>query len=99
LEKRKTIFIEISFPTSFLLVVDTGSMAEAARRLDVTAAAVAQQIRTIERELGTTFGRTVLPTAAGSRIVAQSCSVLRELSDLKISANDEVNKTVDHTLH
>ena len=85
--------METSFLTSFLLVVDTGSMAEAARRLDLTPAAVAQQIRTLEREFGTPLfaraGRTVSVTPAGSRIVAQSRGLLRELADLKILANDE----------
>ena len=42
--------METSYLHSFLLVVETGSMAEAARRLDITAAAVAQQIRILERE-------------------------------------------------
>jgi DNA-binding transcriptional LysR family regulator len=85
--------METSFLTSFLLVVDTGSMAEAARRLDLTPAAVAQQIRTLEREFGAPLlaraGRTVSVTPAGSRIVAQSRGLLRELADLKILANDE----------
>ncbi|MGX7005816.1 LysR family transcriptional regulator [Caballeronia sp. KNU42] len=85
--------METSFLTSFLLVVDTGSMAEAARRLDLTPAAVAQQIRTLEREFGTPLfaraGRTVSVTPAGSRIVAQSRGLLRELADLKILANDD----------
>jgi len=85
--------METSFLTSFLLVVDTGSMAEAARRLDLTPAAVAQQIRTLEREFGAPLlaraGRTVSVTPAGSRIVAQSRGLLRELADLKVLANDE----------
>ena len=42
--------METSYLHSFLLVVETGSMAEAARRLDITAAAVAQQIRILERD-------------------------------------------------
>lgn len=85
--------METAFLHSFLLVVDTGSMAEAARRLDVSPAAVAQQIRALERELGATLlarsGRTVAPTAAGMRIVARSRGLLRELADLKTVADDE----------
>lgn len=85
--------METSFLTTFLLVVDTGSMAEAARRLDLTPAAVAQQIRALERELDATLlaraGRTVAPTAAGSRIIAQSRGLLRDLADLKIVVNDD----------
>ena len=85
--------METAFLHSFLLVVDTGSMAEAARRLDVSPAAVAQQIRALERELGATLlarsGRTVAPTAAGMRIVARSRGLLRELADLKTLINDQ----------
>jgi len=85
--------METAFLHSFLLVVDTGSMAEAARRLDVSPAAIAQQIRALERELGATLlarsGRTVAPTAAGMRIVARSRGLLRELADLKTVVNDQ----------
>jgi DNA-binding transcriptional LysR family regulator len=85
--------METAFLQSFLLVVDTGSMAEAARRLDVSPAAVAQQIRALERELGAALlsrsGRTVAPTAAGMRIVARSRGLLRELADLKTVVNDQ----------
>jgi DNA-binding transcriptional LysR family regulator len=85
--------MDTSFLRTFVLVVDTGSMAEAARRLELTPAAIAQQIRTLEREFGATLlaraGRTVSPTAAGSRIIAQSRVLLRELADMKIMVNDE----------
>jgi DNA-binding transcriptional LysR family regulator len=85
--------METSFIRSFLLVVDTGSMAEAARRLNLTPAAVAQQIRALERELGATLlaraGRTVSATPAGSRIVAHSRGLLRDFADLKTLANEE----------
>jgi DNA-binding transcriptional LysR family regulator len=85
--------METAFLQSFLLVVETGSMAEAARRMDVSPAAVAQQLRALERELGATLiarsGRTVAPTAAGIRIVAQSRGLLRELADLRILVNHE----------
>lgn len=85
--------MDTSFLATFLLVVDSGSMAEAARRLDLTPAAVGQQIRALERELGATLltraGRTVSPTAAGSRILTQSRGLLRELADMKILVNDD----------
>ncbi|MGI4982825.1 MAG: LysR substrate-binding domain-containing protein [Janthinobacterium lividum] len=85
--------METTFLASFLLVVDTGSMAEAARRLDLSAAAIAQQIRALEREFGAPLlaraGRTVSVTPAGSRIVAQSRALLRGLADIKVVANDQ----------
>jgi DNA-binding transcriptional LysR family regulator len=54
------------FLESFVMVVDNGSIAEAARRLNLTAAGVAQRIRALESEIGTRlvfrFGRSVRPT-------------------------------------
>src|SRR5436190_1930240 len=43
--------MDTRFLESFLTVVDRGSIAEAARRLNLTAAAVAQRIRTLESEI------------------------------------------------
>ncbi|WNL46394.1 LysR substrate-binding domain-containing protein [Dyella sp. BiH032] len=77
---------------TFVTVVDQGSMAAAARVLNVTPAAVAQQIRTLERELGATLiarvGRTVSVTEQGSRILERSRELLRSVSDLRSVAND-----------
>ena len=51
------------------MAVDNGSVAEAARRLNLTAAGVAKQIHTLESEIGTVLvarsGRTIRPTEAG----------------------------------
>jgi DNA-binding transcriptional LysR family regulator len=44
--------LETQFLHTFVAVVDHGSMAAAARVLNITPAAVAQQIRTLEREIG-----------------------------------------------
>nr|WP_284733899.1 MULTISPECIES: LysR substrate-binding domain-containing protein [unclassified Dyella] len=77
---------------TFVTVVDQGSMAAAARVLNVTPAAVAQQIRTLERELGATLiarvGRTVSVTEQGSRILERARELLRSVSDLRSVAND-----------
>jgi len=85
--------METAFLNSFLLTVDTGSMSEAARRLDLTPAAVAQQIRAIERELDTILiaraGRTVAPTEAGYRLVERSRALLRDFSNLKAAVVEE----------
>jgi DNA-binding transcriptional LysR family regulator len=57
---------------SFVYVVELGSIAEAARRLDLTPAAVAQRIKMLEMELGAKLvrrsGRNVGTTEAGERI-------------------------------
>jgi DNA-binding transcriptional LysR family regulator len=79
--------METAYLHSFLLVVESGSMSEAARRLDLTPAAVAQQVRTLEREFQAPLlaraGRTVQPTEAGHRLVQRARALLREVSDIK----------------
>ena len=78
---------------TFLLVADTGSMSEAARRLGLTPAAVAQQMRVLEKEMGTALimraGRTVVPTEAGHRLVERARTLLREFGNLKALVNEE----------
>jgi DNA-binding transcriptional LysR family regulator len=75
------------FLESFLIVVDNGSIAEAARRLNVTAAGVPQRIRALETDIGARLivrsGRRVRPTEAGMAILARSRRVLTDLRDLK----------------
>lgn len=101
--------METSYLENFLLVVETGSMAEAARRLNITAAAVAQQIRTLEREFNarllTRAGRTVVPTPAGHRLAQSAPVLLRELADARTHVNQEgaagelVIGTINTALH
>jgi DNA-binding transcriptional LysR family regulator len=78
------------FLETFLLTVDNGSMAEAARRLDLTPAAVAQQIRSLESEIGvalvTRVGKTVRPTEAGHRVLERGRALLRDAANLKAFA-------------
>lgn len=85
--------METAYLHSFLLVVDSGSMSEAARRLDLTPAAVAQQIRALERELHVPLlaraGRTVQPTEAGHQLVQRARNLLREVGDLKAVLGSE----------
>lgn len=87
--------METAYLHSFLLVVDAGSMSEAARRLDLTPAAVAQQIRALERELHVPLlaraGRTVQPTEAGHQLVQRARNLLREVGDLKAVLGSEAN--------
>lgn len=81
------------FLESFVTVVDNGSIAEAARRLNLTPAAVAQRIRALEAEMGAQLlsrsGRTVRPTEAGARIIERSRRFLQEVRDLRALATDE----------
>lgn len=67
-------------------------MSEAARRQDLTPAAVAQQVRVLEKELGTPLlaraGRTVVPTEAGHRLVERARRLTREFDELKAAVNE-----------
>lgn len=80
-----------NFLHTFLLTVDTGSMAEAARRLNISPATAAQQISSLEAEIGvelvTRVGKTVRPTEAGYRILDQSRLLIHEIAKLKAIAN------------
>ena len=75
------------FLDSFVMVVDNGSIAETARRLNITAAGVAQRIHALETEIGTRLivrsGQRVRPTEAGLAILERSRSILGDLRDLK----------------
>lgn len=84
--------MDTQFLESFIAVVDRGSFAEAARQLGVTAAAVAQRIRTLEQEFGIALvarsGRRVRSTEAGAAILDRARALLRDVRDLKSLAND-----------
>lgn len=85
--------METQFLHTFVAVVDHGSMAAAARVLNITPAAVAQQIRTLEREIGAPLiaraGRSVHVTEPGSRILERTRELLRGVADLSTIATDE----------
>jgi DNA-binding transcriptional LysR family regulator len=85
--------MDTRFLESFVAVVEQGSIAEAARRLNLTAAAVAHQIHTLEDEIGARLlarsGRTVQPTEAGAGILTHARDFLGRVRDFKsIAAND-----------
>ncbi len=82
--------MDTTFLESFVAVVDHGSIAEAARRLNLTPAAVAQRIHALEREFDAPLlarsGRTVKPTETGARILERARQFLQEARDLKAYA-------------
>ena len=85
--------MDTRFLETFLMAVDNGSIAEAARRLNLTAAAVAKRIRALESEIGavlvTRSGRTIRPTEAGAAIVERARHFLVEARNFKpIAATD-----------
>src|SRR6266571_1510125 len=79
--------MDTRFLETFLLAVDNGSIAEAARRLDLTAAAVAKRIHALESEIGSVLvmrsGRTIRPTEVGAAIIERARRFLAEARDFK----------------
>jgi DNA-binding transcriptional LysR family regulator len=85
--------MDTRFLETFLMAVDNGSIAEAARRLNLTAAAVAKRIHALEVEIGATLvsrsGRTIRPTEAGAAIVERARHFVIQARDFKsIAATD-----------
>jgi DNA-binding transcriptional LysR family regulator len=85
--------VDTQFLRTFVSVVDNGSMAAAARILNITPAAVAQQIHSLERQVGAPLiaraGRTVSVTEAGTRILERARALLRDVADLRAVASDD----------
>jgi len=85
--------MDTKFVESFLIAVDHGSIAEAARRLNLTPPAIAKRIRALENEIGavliTRSGRTIRATEAGVAIIEHARRFLVEARDFKsIAATD-----------
>lgn len=82
--------MDTAFLESFVLVVEHGSVAEAARRLNLTPTAVMQRIRALEREIGSALvsrsGRTVHQTEAGAAVLDRARVLLRNVDDLRAAA-------------
>ncbi|CAB3887133.1 LysR family transcriptional regulator [Achromobacter sp. CF-sbj1-Ac2-l] len=80
------------FLQTYVHVVELGSIAQAARHLGLTPATVQQRLRALEADMGSALiarsGRTVKPTAAGTRILERARNVLRDLRDLRSAATE-----------
>jgi len=85
--------MDTHFLESFIMIVEQGSVAGAARILRLTDAAVTQRVRALEREIGTKLivrsGRTVRATEAGAAILVHAQSLLRGVKDLRSLANEK----------
>jgi DNA-binding transcriptional LysR family regulator len=85
--------MDTRYVQSFVAVVECGSLAEAARRLNLTAAAIAARLRALEQDLGAQLvqraGRSVKPTEAGLKILERARAVMREIRDIRAIANDD----------
>lgn len=82
--------MESRFLESFVTVADLGSIAEAARHLRLTPAAIAQRIRALEGDIGRPLlaraGRNVRLTLAGTAILAEARRLVREVDGLAMLA-------------
>jgi DNA-binding transcriptional LysR family regulator len=74
----------------FVSVIDNGSIAEAARRLNLTPAGVAKRVHSLEAEIGgrliSRSGRTVRPTKVAMTLLERARVFLREARDFKAAA-------------
>lgn len=74
--------MDTRFVETFLVAIDHGSIAEAARRLHMTPAAAAKRIRALESEIGAVLvrrsGRTIKPTGAGAALIEPAKRFLSE---------------------
>jgi DNA-binding transcriptional LysR family regulator len=82
--------MDTKYMQSFVAVVEAGSFAEAARRLDLTSAASAARIKALENDLGVALvkrsGRSVKPTENGVRILEGAKAVIRDIRGLRAMA-------------
>lgn len=85
--------MDTRFLESFVMVIEHGSVAAAARRLNLTDAAVTQRVHALEREIGAKLigrsGRTVRATESGAAILSHAKLLLRGVKDLRSVANEE----------
>ncbi|MEP6830482.1 MAG: LysR family transcriptional regulator [Rhizomicrobium sp.] len=83
--------METRYLETLLTVFETSSLAETARRHNLTPSTVAQRIRALEQEIGQKLiaraGHAVKPTAAGSAIMAEARRMIAVESDLKAAAS------------
>ncbi|RTZ41595.1 LysR family transcriptional regulator [Candidimonas sp. SYP-B2681] len=87
--------MDTRFIESFVQVVELGSIAAAARFLDLTPTAVSLRLKALEAEVGTTLiersGRTVKPTQAGSKVLKQARLILVEVKNFSsLASNNEL---------
>src|SRR6218665_456875 len=84
---RKFGHMDTRYLQSFVAVVELGSMAEAARRLALTPAAIAARVKALEDDIGVPLvqraGRSVRPTEAGLKMLDRARNVLRDVRDLR----------------
>lgn len=87
--------METRFLHTFLVIVETGSLAETARRLNITPSAVVQRIKALEDEIGRPLifrsGHSMRPTAAGEAIVDSARAMVVSSRDMSNVAAGELD--------
>lgn len=82
--------METRFLRTLLMVIETGSLADAARRLNVTPSAVVQRIRALEADIGHALiqrsGQATQATPSGRAILDRVTRLLEMEDDLKAAA-------------
>ncbi len=85
--------MESRYLKSLIAVVDSGSIADAARSEHLTAAAISQRIQALERELGCALlsraGHAALPTEACLALLPRARRIVREVALLAGDTDDE----------
>ena len=87
--------MDTRFIESFLAVVETGSIAAASRRLNLTQAALAQRLKALERDIGVPLvsrvGQTVKPTSAGLSVLERAHDLLSTVRQIRSIATEDAN--------
>jgi DNA-binding transcriptional LysR family regulator len=87
--------MDTRFLESFLAVVETGSIAAASRRLNLTQAALAQRLKALERDIGVPLvsrvGQTVKPTSAGLSVIDRAQDLLSIVRLIRSIAMEDAN--------
>lgn len=87
----KGFLLEIRYLKSLIAVVDSGSIAEAARSEHLTAAAIGQRVQVLERELGFALlsrsGHSAQPTQACTLLLPRARRLVREAALLQGDAS------------
>ncbi|MQB07920.1 LysR family transcriptional regulator [Agrobacterium tumefaciens] len=83
--------METRFLHTFLLVIETGSVAEAARRQNITPSAATQRIKALEADIGQPLlqraGQRMEATVVGSALVSQVRQIIALEGDMKASSS------------
>lgn len=84
--------MDLRYLQSLVAVIDAGSLAEAARTLDLTGPAIAARVAALEQELGAKLlkrsGRSVRATELGARVAEHARGMLRDAAALQSMADE-----------